>query len=201
MNPRHVAFLVLLAVNTATAQSIGTDFVPLALGNEWTYRYLAIQDNVEYQTALGDSGRASYLVLTREATPDSIVWGIRSVEYSTPGIVGSSDRTYHQLVTQTILSAGPTGAPVGPNDFLLENNYPNPFNPSTVLSFSLGARERVTMTIVDILGRPITTLLDEIVEAGKHTVTWDAFREASGTYFCVAKTSRMTRCLRLLLLK
>jgi hypothetical protein len=90
---------------------------------------------------------------------------------------------------------------MGPSDFLLENNYPNPFNPRTVLCFSVGSRERVTLTIVDILGRPRATLLDEIVEAGKHSVIWHAIGEASGTYFCVAKTSHITRSMKLVLLK
>ncbi|MGA7271100.1 MAG: T9SS type A sorting domain-containing protein, partial [Acidimicrobiia bacterium] len=81
------------------------------------------------------------------------------------------------------------GAPVAnesetelPNDFALHANYPNPFNPSTNISFSLPQRSNVTVRIFDINGRLVETLVNEDFSPGTHTVRWDASQVASGTY-------------------
>ncbi|NIO29192.1 MAG: T9SS type A sorting domain-containing protein [Candidatus Latescibacteria bacterium] len=66
--------------------------------------------------------------------------------------------------------------------------YPNPFNPSTVISFRLGQRKHVDMKIYDIAGRLVRTLINEELAAGPHRITWDGrndkgARTASGIYF------------------
>lgn len=81
------------------------------------------------------------------------------------------------------------GAPVAnesepelPEDFALHANYPNPFNPSTNISFSLPQRSNVTVRIFDINGRLVETLVNADYSPGTHTVRWDASQVASGTY-------------------
>jgi hypothetical protein len=69
----------------------------------------------------------------------------------------------------------------------LEQNYPNPFNPQTAISFSLPRSEAVRLDIVDLQGRLVRTLVDEVRAEGAHTVIWDGTRQdgrrvASGTY-------------------
>ncbi len=64
----------------------------------------------------------------------------------------------------------------------LLQNYPNPFNPTTVISYQLTVVSRVTLTVYDILGREIATLVHEIQAAGPHTVMFDARGLASGMY-------------------
>jgi hypothetical protein len=66
--------------------------------------------------------------------------------------------------------------------------HPNPFNPSTTISYSIPAAGRVTLAIFDIRGRPIRTLVNESRPAGEHAAFWDARagsgqRVASGVYF------------------
>jgi len=62
-------------------------------------------------------------------------------------------------------------------------NYPNPFNPSTEISWQLPKDGIVTLKIYDVLGREITTLVNEELSAGKHETVFDATRLSSGVYF------------------
>ncbi len=69
-----------------------------------------------------------------------------------------------------------------PTTFRLFQNYPNPFNPATVISYQLSALSNVTLTVYDILGREVATLVEGVETAGFHTVTWNASKFASGVY-------------------
>ncbi len=73
--------------------------------------------------------------------------------------------------------------PVMPVKFSLSQNYPNPFNPTTTIEYSLGRESFVRLKIYDVLGREITTLVQERMAAGKHTVQFDAKDMNSGIYF------------------
>lgn len=70
-----------------------------------------------------------------------------------------------------------------PNRFELRQNYPNPFNPSTTISFYLPQPEEVTLSVYDITGRQVTTLIDRPMNAGSHTQTFNASSLSSGMYF------------------
>ncbi|MAT40515.1 MAG: hypothetical protein CL946_13040 [Ectothiorhodospiraceae bacterium] len=71
-------------------------------------------------------------------------------------------------------------------EFDISQNFPNPFNPSTSIRFSVPEVAHVSITILDVLGREVTTLKDGTVEAGVHTVQFDAKNLESGMYFAVA---------------
>jgi len=73
--------------------------------------------------------------------------------------------------------------PQAPDAFRLYQNYPNPFNPSTTISFSVTRASFVTLTVSDLLGRRIATLLSGQVAPGDYTLTWDASGQPSGTYY------------------
>ena len=70
-----------------------------------------------------------------------------------------------------------------PKAFSLSQNFPNPFNPSTNLQFSLPLRSNVTLIIYDVIGREVTTLVNTELPAGIHTVEWNATKLSSGVYF------------------
>ncbi|NUN70754.1 MAG: phosphodiester glycosidase family protein, partial [Bacteroidetes bacterium] len=90
-----------------------------------------------------------------------------------------------QVTTPSIAFSltGVDGGHFSPLTFSLEQNYPNPFNPTTTIPFRLPAAARTNLTVYDILGRKISTLLDQEVAAGSHAVTWDSSNVASGIYF------------------
>ena len=80
-----------------------------------------------------------------------------------------------------------TGVRLTPNDiqnnFQLEQNFPNPFNPATTIRYALPRRAYVSLSIFNTLGQQLTTLVNEIQEAGHHDVRFDANGLASGVYF------------------
>lgn len=69
-----------------------------------------------------------------------------------------------------------------PEKFELFPNYPNPFNPSTTITYRLPEQMRVTVEVYNILGRKVVTLADGIQPAGSQTLRWEASRMASGIY-------------------
>ncbi len=77
-----------------------------------------------------------------------------------------------------------------PADFSLEQNYPNPFNPSTAIEFSLTRTGQVTLTVYDLLGQKVQTLLDGVQPAGRHSVLFSGSGLASDTYLYVLQTQQ-----------
>jgi len=77
-----------------------------------------------------------------------------------------------------------------PLTFCLEQNYPNPFNPSTNLEFSLKDASKVKLTIYNILGEEVTTLLNNYLEKGNYHITFNAGNLSSGIYFYELKTGQ-----------
>jgi hypothetical protein len=74
------------------------------------------------------------------------------------------------------------GSPSVPAGFALFQNHPNPFNPSTIISYQLGTNSKVVLKIYDVLGKQIATLVNEQESAGVHTVSFDASKLTSGVY-------------------
>lgn len=69
-----------------------------------------------------------------------------------------------------------------PAAFEVHGNHPNPFNPTTTISYSLPQDMQVRLTVFNLLGQQVATLVDSRQKAGVQNVTWDASRLASGTY-------------------
>jgi hypothetical protein len=86
--------------------------------------------------------------------------------------------------------------------FTLFQNYPNPFNPTTTISFYLPSRSLVSLTIFDILGRKIATILNsETLSAGNYSRQWNASGYSSGIYFYRLQAGTFTETKKLILLQ
>ncbi|MBU0509263.1 T9SS type A sorting domain-containing protein, partial [bacterium] len=79
--------------------------------------------------------------------------------------------------------------------------YPNPFNDQARVRFDLLKSERVEITLYDLTGRRVRTLADEVCDAGRHEIAFDARGLASGTYFVRLHSSSAVRTQKVLLLK
>lgn len=69
-----------------------------------------------------------------------------------------------------------------PGDLVLDQNFPNPFNPSTNIRFHLTGEKPVRLSVIDLLGREVAVLLDDVRSVGTHTVTWHPQNTPSGAY-------------------
>jgi hypothetical protein len=86
--------------------------------------------------------------------------------------------------------------------FVLNQNYPNPFNPATTISFTLPSNSLVSLTIFDILGRKIASLVNnETLSAGNYTKQWNASGCSSGIYFYQLKAGTFSDTKKLLLIR
>ena len=92
------------------------------------------------------------------------------------------------------------------SSFALHNAAPNPFNPSTTLSFTVGGKEQVSLRVYDISGRLVTTLVNGEMSGGAHSVIWDGRDSsgetvASGIYLYQIQSHSFTQTKRMTLLK
>jgi glycosidase len=100
--------------------------------------------------------------------------------------------------TPSAVEATPENLPV---QYVLKQNYPNPFNPETVIAFELPRREHVVLKVYDLLGKEVGTLVDEMKGEGRHQVTFDASKLASGNYFYNLTVGAFSRTRRMVLVK
>lgn len=88
-----------------------------------------------------------------------------------------------------------------PRAYSLYQNYPNPFNPATTIRFALPESGEVRIVVYDLLGREITTLVDDYVNAGYHEVVFEAVDISSGIYVYRIHAGEYVETMRLMLLK
>jgi hypothetical protein len=88
-----------------------------------------------------------------------------------------------------------------PMNFALEQNYPNPFNPSTTIKFALPTTSNVTLTVYNMLGQKVSTLINDKMNAGFHSVPFDASNLASGMYIYRIEAASFTSIKKMLLIK
>ncbi|NUN68737.1 MAG: T9SS type A sorting domain-containing protein [Bacteroidetes bacterium] len=88
-----------------------------------------------------------------------------------------------------------------PSAFELRQNYPNPFNPSTTVSFAVPAEGLVTVKVYSSLGEEVATLVNDRMQAGEYSASFDGARLASGVYLVTASAAGRTVSRKMLLLK
>jgi enediyne biosynthesis protein E4 len=86
-------------------------------------------------------------------------------------------------------------------DFRLGQNYPNPFNPTTRITYSIGERSRVQLTVFDLLGREVRSLVNDWRDAGEHSISFDAGVLASGVYFYSLRSGEHLESKRMIVLR
>jgi hypothetical protein len=93
-----------------------------------------------------------------------------------------------------------------PTDFGLEQNFPNPFNPQTVIGFDLPRRSHVYLSVYNVLGEEVDHLVDDDLPAGKYELVWSSQTRngdplPSGVYFYRLIADEITLTRKMLLLK
>jgi hypothetical protein len=88
-----------------------------------------------------------------------------------------------------------------PAAFTVAQNTPNPFNPTTTINFSLAKESQVSVDVFNVAGQKVTSLVNDMLSAGSHSVTWDANGFAAGVYFYTVKTGELSKTMKMTLLK
>jgi hypothetical protein len=145
--------------------------------------------------AAGDS--SNYVLLAGKSTG-----ALSIVNPVAPSVHDGTQITFHNIAltdnnyalgtknsSASPLGSGTTDVEKGgvPVQYSLQNAYPNPFNPSTTIKFSLAAKSRVTLTIYNVLGQKVETLINADMNQGYHEINWNTYSShsvlASGVYF------------------
>ncbi len=118
--------------------------------------------------------------------------------------------TFGINIVSTGIGDEPKADQIIPKAFALNQNYPNPFNPSTTISFDLpgtaGAKQQVSLTVHDVRGRLVRTLLDTQVGPGDHNVHWDGRNDSgvpvsSGIYLYTLKAGEDVSTRKMMIMK
>jgi len=159
------------------AISIISDFPPDASGWRHSATY--------YMTMLNWSASSSLTIdtITNELIPSTEYFFVPrdSIALEYDPIWGGPINIVASAVAEVIPGTLPTS-------FQLNQNFPNPFNPSTTISFDLPTRSKVTLTVFNLLGQEVSTLIDKDLPANSYKVEWDGRSDtgesvASGIYF------------------
>jgi hypothetical protein len=120
-------------------------------------------------------------------------------------VTGTSDTAcvsrYVQRIRDDYVDSASDRSPRLPHEFDLAQNFPNPFNPLTEIRFTLPFAARTELTVFDLLGRTVATLIDDELTAGEHRVNLDASELASGIYFYRLRAQNFSATRKLVLLK
>ncbi len=141
-----------------------------------------------YMTMLNWTGSSSLTIDTIEILP-----AFPSTEYTFVPLVGGTGGTEYDPIWGGPINITPTAVVEQipgelPSSFQLNQNFPNPFNPSTEIKYDLPTRAKVLLKVFNLLGQEVATLVDEDKLAGNYSATWDGRSDsgapvASGIYF------------------
>lgn len=132
------------------------------------------RDLAEYaSTTVYQDGNAMIVYPDNQQTSNPLTYFIKQTGGSTViAVKNQAEKKTTQLPSARI-----------PDHFLLEQNYPNPFNPSTTISYALPINSVVQLTVYNLLGQEVALLVNGEMEAGVHSVRFDASQLPSGVYF------------------
>ena len=190
--------------------------------------FVLFDDNIYKMWYTGGDGL--YLNIGEARSPDGVKW-TRNPENPVLSVAPTGnwdwprvqdpriviiDNTYHMWFSgggfftwsigyatgSDVLSGSNDNIPVDiPRYYVLSQNYPNPFNPKTMINYQLSMTIFVDLSIYNILGQKVITLVTKRQPAGKHQVEWDASGFASGLYYYQLKTGEFQDVKKMILLK
>ena len=135
----------------------------------------------------------------RQAGAVIIALALDKEGYLYAGTYSQSGGVYRYDISTTTATRDEFKVPTPQNR--LDQNFPNPFNPTTTISFTTANKAFVSLTIFNILGERIVDLVSEELSPGPHGKKWDATRVPSGIYFCQLRVGNYTETKKLTVLK
>lgn len=139
-------------------------------------------------------------VLPSGLPPFPRIYAVLDQSNTIPEIHENNNKGFNVLGSSSITGVE-DGISIIPYEYVLYQSYPNPFNPSTTIKYSLPKSDIVSLRVFDILGREVAILLDEYKTAGMHTVEFNANGLASGVYFYQLRVQNFVETKKMLLIK
>lgn len=127
-----------------------------------------------------------------------------TVTMAAVGSIGSNPPPWHHATNLMITVTPSTGIKKieeTANNYALKQNFPNPFNPNTLISYSIPKATYVNLIVYDILGQQIATLVNQKLDAGSYQVNFDGTGVASGIYYYKLTTGDFTSIKKMTLIK
>jgi len=154
------------------------------------------------QSKPGDAGILIYDDNTNPLSAQIVYWAF---DFSSITDTVTAKHLLENTVVYLLTDENPSGI-ANPNSTLIDKvelfaNYPNPFNPETVIRFRIPAAGKVNVSVFNTLGQKVSVLIDEKKKAGEHELTWNARDLASGIYYIILKTQGEQRVRKAVLLK
>ncbi|MGO9480693.1 MAG: T9SS type A sorting domain-containing protein, partial [Candidatus Kryptoniota bacterium] len=175
------------AGNPAIASS--NEIKAMAIGNDTLY--CAIDNNIFIKDISSDT---SWTLGCAYGVGDAI-----NALYYDDLLVGTGTGLYGQHIAAP--STAVKNKSTLPDKYVLYQNYPDPFNPTTVINYQLPVVSNVTLSVYDILGRKVATLINAKQNAGVHIAVFDGASYSSGVYFYRIETNGSSETKKMLLLK
>jgi hypothetical protein len=175
------------------------------------HQYDSTPVTIEILVDLGPSGAGGNAIIMQSnhggmGSIEGKVWSLDGTFLGSFNDDLTSNRGYQQW-QQHIIQWTPTGLQLqNPESATLSKSYPNPFNPTTTIEFSIEKNSAVKLEIYDSLGRTVRTLLDTPMPEGQHSILWDGYDDngmalPSGTYFYRLNADEILETKRMTLLK
>jgi hypothetical protein len=108
---------------------------------------------------------------------------------------------YWTIDTTIYITTGIDQVKLFPRAFNLEQNFPNPFNTVTTINWQIAENSKVTLKVLDIVGRTVATLVDEQLPQGKYETRFNATTLPKGIYFCQLKAGEFNQTRKMILLE
>lgn len=197
-----------LVIRYAWDEFYSIDVVDLRAAEEFEGRVL---DVPVLEASHSSEGRITRLLGAGEAAEPATLSPGEAIELSfdvsaMPPMKAGTVREYVFVTTGHYTDVGAEGEETPGFEFALEGNYPNPFNPNTVIRYSLRNATEVRLAVYDVRGALVRTLVSGFQDAGKYRIDWDGTndrggRVSSGVYFYRIKTPEFTDTRKMVLLR
>jgi hypothetical protein len=157
---------------------------------------------------LDNLGDGRFAEPTSHGTGDT-AWSVIAADLDSDGdldLATGGARSVSLLLNQAAAAVGDGGDPTLPTEYALGENYPNPFNPTTAISFAVPEPARVSLVVYNVLGQRVATLVDAVLQPGYYAHNWDGRSRngralPSGLYFYRLEAGSFRQTHKMVLLK
>ena len=182
----------------------GTSEISFTLQNEGSYD-LVLSIQLDDQAGWFDIQTDQIILAPNESEIISFVGNVSVTNTGNPITVSVTPMNHPEkqkvIVVNGYTSPLSNEAELTLNRFELMPAFPNPFNPNTTIQYNVKNSESISLQVIDISGRVVETLLDDIIEPGNHEITWNARNQSSGIYFVKLTSGERSQTQKLILLK